>query len=98
LIQNNWMSMWPMAMALFVAHFSTLYLLSDGNPQSTPGQAAQAGLGRGIAVSKAAGDVSVSYETVTQDLGIFAQWNLTTYGQQLATFAATIGSRPMFLW
>jgi len=98
LVQRRWLSMWTLAMSLFVAHYCTLYLLSDGNPANSAGQAAQQGLARGIAVSKAAGDVSVSYETVTENLKQFGSWNRTEYGQQLATLAATVGMGPLFLW
>lgn len=98
LVQARWQDAWPLAMALFVAHFCTLYLLSDGTPAGSAGQAAQFGMARGIAVSKAAGDVSVSYETVTEELQQFGSWNRTEYGQQLATFAASIASGPIFLY
>jgi hypothetical protein len=95
---GRWLDMWPVAMNLFVAHFCTLYLLSDGSSGTTPGQIAQQGLARGIAVSKTAGDVSVSYETVANDLDGFASWNRTEYGQQLATFAKIIGMGPSYIW
>lgn len=96
--KNKWLDYWQVAMSLFVAHFLTLYLLSDGNKLSTPGQIAQTGLARGIAVSKAAGDVNVSYETIVGDLEGFASWNRTEYGQQLATFATIIGMGPMYIY
>jgi Protein of unknown function (DUF4054) len=98
LVQARWLSMWPMAMGLFVAHYCTLYLLSDGTPANSAGQAAQQGLARGIAVSKAAGDVSVTYETVTKDMEQFGAWNRTEYGQQLATLGAVVGMGPLLLW
>lgn len=99
LIQNNWgISLWPVAMGLFVAHFCTLYLQSDGTPSTIPGVIAQSGMARGIAISKSAGDVSVGYQTLLSELSGFAQWTLTTYGTQLATFGKTIGTRSMLLW
>lgn len=58
--------------------------------------AAQA-LAGGIQTSKAVGDVSVGYQTLAS-LEAWGQWNLTLYGQQLATMAAVIGSGPMVIW
>lgn len=91
----KWQASWPIAMAYYVAHFATLYLQSEANPTSDAGQIAQSGLGKGIAVSKAAGDVSVSYETVIdQEWGA---WNLTSYGQQLVTLAKVVGMGAMYV-
>ena len=96
--QARWLDTWPLAMSLFVAHFLTLYLQSEGNPTSNPAQIAQSGLARGILVSKSVGSVSGSYETIVRDLEGFAAWNLTTYGQQLATFAKIIGMGPQYIY
>ena len=67
LVQARWgAETWPIAMAMFVAHYLTLYLRSDGDAQYTsPGRVAAAGLARGILVSKSAGGVSVSDSTTT---------------------------------
>jgi hypothetical protein len=93
----RWFDTWALAMGLFVAHFLTLYARSDGNPNSTLGQIAAQGISTGIQVSKSAGDVSVGYETV-KGIEDWGAWNLTTYGQQLVTFARIIGGGPQFLW
>lgn len=97
LVQARWLDSWIVAMGLFVAHFATLYVKSDGNPFSNPGQVAAAGLATGIQVSKSVGDVSVAYQPV-QGLSEWGAWNLTTYGQQLATMAKIIGMGPLFLY
>lgn len=97
LVQARWLEQWQMAMCWYVAHFATLYAQSDGNPNSTVGQIAAQGISTGITVSKSVGDVSVSYQPL-QGLENWAAWNLTTYGQQLATFAKLIGSGPVLLW
>lgn len=97
LVQARWQDSWQFAMALFVAHFATLYAKSDGNPNSTTGQIAAQGLAGGIQVSKSAGDVSVAYQPI-QGIENWAAWNLTTYGQQLATMARIIGMGPMMLY
>lgn len=97
LVQARWLDSWIVAMGWFVAHFATLYVKSDGNPFSSPGQVAAAGLASGIQVSKSVGDVSVAYQPV-QGLSEWGAWNLTSYGQQLATMAKIIGMGPLFLY
>lgn len=97
LAQARWADTWTFAMGLFVAHFATLYVKSDGNPNSSVGQIAAQGLAGGIQVAKSAGDVSVNYQPI-QGIEEWGAWNLTTYGQQLATFARVIGSGPLFLY
>jgi hypothetical protein len=95
--QARWFEYWPMAMAWFVAHFATLYLRSEGNPGSTAQQIAVSGLEKGIIVSEAAGDVTLTRQAVS-GLDGFAAWNETTYGTQLATIAKIIGMGPMYIW
>jgi hypothetical protein len=65
--------------------------------QYTPAQIAAQGIANGIETSKAVGDVSASY-AVLESLAEFGQWNLTLYGQQLATAARVIGAGPMVVW
>lgn len=86
----RWGSFWPLAMALYVAHFTTLYLRSEGNPSNVPGQIASSGLTKGILVSKSAGNVSAGIE-VPSGLEDWGAWQQTDYGVQLATMANTIG-------
>lgn len=97
LVQARWLEQWPLAMALYVAHFLTLYARSDGNPNSTIGQIAAQGLSLGIQTAKSVGDVSVSYQPVT-GLEDWGMWTLTIYGTQLAQLAKIIGSGPMLLY
>lgn len=98
LVQARWQEQWPVAMSLFVAHYLTLYARAAGNPTSTIGQIAAGGLAFGIQVSKAVGDVSVSYQPIIGWLEQFGAWNLTLYGQLLATMALTVGGGPMLLY
>ena len=63
----------------------------------SPGAVAAAGLAGGIQTSKSVGDVSVSY-TVLTSLESWGAWNLTRFGQLLATMAKVIGSGPMLFW
>jgi len=97
LVQARWQEQWKMAMALFVAHYATLYAKSDGDANSTVGQAASQGLSSGIQVAKSVGDVSVTYQPI-QGLENWGAWNLTSYGQALATLAKVVGAGPMLLW
>ena len=60
-------------------------------------QIAAQGIATGIEVSKSVGDVSASYQAL-ESLKQWGQWNLTTYGQQLASMAAVIGSGPMVIY
>jgi hypothetical protein len=91
----RWQDQWLMGMALFIAHFATLYMESEGNAGTTPGAIARSGLASGILVSQSAGNVSQSVQP--PDLEEFAAWNLTIYGQNLATLARIIGIGPMYV-
>lgn len=96
LMQARWLDMWPMVMTLFIAHYCTLYLRSEGNPGTTAGQIAASGLEKGIKVAQSAGDVSESRQLV-QGIEDFGSFNQTTYGVQFATLAKTIGSMPVLV-
>jgi hypothetical protein len=104
LVQERWQDMWPLAMGLFVAHYLTLYGYTDLPPSGssatmTPYQIALQGYASGIMTSKAAGDLSVGYSVLSgYGLNNWGAWNLTTYGQQLATLAKVVGMGGMFLW
>lgn len=97
LVQARWLDTWKFAMGLFVAHFATLFARADANVNSNARQIASQGVAGGIQISKSAGDVSVAYATL-QGIENWAAWNLTSYGQQLATFAKVIGMGPMMLY
>ena len=180
LVQARWQEMWWSAMALYVAHFATLYARSDSSevfeslqtivhgetPAGTvpgtvytlssapPGGALQSltknggfliptvaytlsgatitlttetvtddalyatwlvqemtlqaapmngaqiaaqGLSFGLQTSKSVGDVSVGYTTLDA-LADWGSWNLTSYGQQLVTFARVVGMGPALIW
>jgi hypothetical protein len=76
---------WPVQ----VETFSPVY--------GTPSAIAAAGLAGGIQTSKSVGDVSVSYQVLTS-LENWGAWNLTRFGQLLATMARVIGSGPALIW
>lgn len=97
LSQSRWLDSWYFGMALFVAHFTTLYLRSEGNPGSTPGAIARSGLEAGITVSASSGNVSKSVQTVGDDLPGYAAWKKTEYGTQLATMAKIVGMGASYI-
>jgi Protein of unknown function (DUF4054) len=97
LSSERWGPAWPLAMALYVAHFATLYLRSEGNPGSTPGRIAASGLARGIIVSSSAGGVSKTIE-VPKGLEDWGMWTSTEYGVQLATLAQTVGMGMIYAY
>jgi Protein of unknown function (DUF4054) len=96
--EARWLDVWELAMGWFVAHFVTLYMQSEGNPGTTAASIAVSGLTKGIAISKSAGDVSVSYADLLGDLAGFADWVRTSYGVQLATMARVIGAGTMYIY
>lgn len=87
-----WGIKWPWAMALFIAHYATLYgrSYSDGSPDLDG--ATSGGEIIGLVKSASLGDASVSYDnsaivSATEDWGA---WNSTIYGQQLVTEARLV--------
>lgn len=95
--QARWQAAWQTGMALYVAHFATLWLQSEGDPVSTAGQAAATGLAQGIIVSKSVGDVSVSMQPY-QGFEAWGAFQQTVYGQQLISLAKVVGWGPVYVW
>lgn len=97
LSSSRWGTAWQLAMNLFVAHYVTLFMQTEGNPGSTPGAIAASGIAGGIVVAQAAGDVSQSYEAPPgfEDAG---SWSLTTYGQSLFTMSKVVGMGMVYAW
>lgn len=97
IMQARWCEMWQLGMALFIAHYATLWGMAQSSATTpTIQQVASAGLSFGIKTSKSAGDVSVGSTPITIDG--FGAWNLTAFGLQLATLAAVVGSGNMLLY
>jgi hypothetical protein len=91
LMSSRWREAWPLAMSLYIAHFLTLFLQTDGNPQTTAGQAVTNGLQAGILTSQSADGVSMGIQPLAA-LDNWAAWTLTSYGTQLATMARVVGA------
>lgn len=99
--QGKWNSAWSYGMALFIAHFATLYLQTLGDSSSPDANAVIANAqARGLQTSESVGEVSVSqdFSTIANDLKGWAAWNLTSYGQQFATFAKMTGKGGMYVY
>jgi len=83
LSQVKWQDSWKIGMALYVAHFATLWLQSSSPAGSDAKRIAALGQARGIQVSRSVGDVSSSHQSVVSGWEDWGSWNLTSYGQQL---------------
>jgi hypothetical protein len=97
LVYTRWQEAWPVAMSLYIAHFCTLWLRSDGQQACMAGSAAASGLAQGITVSRTAGPVTKGSQPVP-GLEAWGSWNETSYGQQFISWAKVVGSGPMLIW
>lgn len=98
--EARWGDMWDVAIGWFIAHFCTLYIQGTTDPNSGAGAALEAGRTKGLDTSVSAGGVSVStdYGTISQSLDSWGSWNLTFFGQQLATMAKLVGLGGMYVY
>ena len=96
LMQSRWREQWALAMALYIAHYLTLWEQTEGNPQTTPSQIVANSLQAGITVSQGADGVSQGLE-ILKTLESWGTWTLTQYGVQLATMARLCGSGPIYV-
>lgn len=99
---SRWRSKWAYAMALYMAHFCTLWLQTQIGGNLTAASVVAAAEARFSVASESAGDVSASYDTssIAGDLPGWAAWKSTTYGLQLATLAKGIptANAGMYVW
>lgn len=95
---DRFKSVWKYCMCLYIAHYMTLYLMTqNGDPGA---QSALAGsLPRGIASSKSVDGLSISYDFMgaAEDLSGYGTWKYTIYGQQLATITKIYGHGGMWV-
>lgn len=93
----RYFGVWPIAMALFIAHYCTMYMRTESStPNATASQVASSGLTKGILVHRGAGDVSATSQLV-QGLEEFGAWNETEYGVQFATLAQGASMGPIWV-
>lgn len=92
-LPSRWSDMWELAAGLYVAHFAALYLKTYRMHSDNPSQAATAATPSGLVSSARMGDTQINYDNsvVTKGTEEWGTWNSTTYGQQLITYARSIG-------
>lgn len=97
---SRWQSQWKIGVGLYVAHFITLYMLTQAEPDSPAAQVInQSKAAMGIATSKSVGDVSISYDTgYLETINKWGAWAMTIYGQQFVTLAKLMGKGGMYVW
>lgn len=96
--QARWRAAWQTAMGFFVAHFCTLYLQTAADPNSGAAAVFEAGRAQGVITGESVGDLSYSADVNAGSVDGWAAWNLTAYGQQLATLARMYGKGGMYIW
>lgn len=96
---KRWNKSWEFGMALFIAHFLTLYVKTSGTVDE-PQTNLASGLIRGIQTSKSVDGVSVSYDvsSVLTELDGWGSYKLTEYGIQLLTMARLLGKGNMYVF
>jgi hypothetical protein len=95
LMQSRWRESWCLGMALYIAHYLTLWCQTEGNPQSTANQVVANSLQAGITISQGADGVSQGLQALTA-LNNWGTWTLSQYGVQLATLARVVGAGPAY--
>lgn len=98
--QSRYHSYWKMAMGLFIAHFTTLWVMGNADPGSGAAGIIKAGEQKGLVTGKSVDGVSVSkdYNTITSGLDGWAAWTMTTYGTQLASLARLTTKAGVQIW
>ncbi len=96
---KRWHKSWKFGMALFIAHFLTLYIKTSGTVDD-PQTNLASGLVRGIQTSKSVDGVSVSYDvsSVLTEMDGWGSYKLTEYGIQLLTMARLLGKGNMYVF
>mgnify|MGYP001476117223 CR=1 FL=1 len=96
----RWHNLWKVGMALFIAHFCTLYVRSIADPDSGATGILKAGQLVGLETSVSVGDVSVStdYSLLVANINGWVQWKSTTFGIQFAGMGKLLGKGGMYIW
>lgn len=97
--KERWHDSWSFGMALFIAHFLTLYVKTCGTTDNPLTNLASGNV-RGIQTSKSVDGVSISYDvsSVLTELDGWGSYKLTEYGIQLLTMARLLGKGNMYVW
>lgn len=97
--EARWHKSWKFGMALFIAHFLTLYVKTSGT-EDEPNTNLASGNVRGIQTSKSVDGVSVSYDvsSILTEMEGWGSYKLTEYGIQLLTMARLLGKGNMYVF
>lgn len=89
LSQGRWKSKWKYAMALYIAHFLTLWQRTQVSEDASAAQVVAGAQNLLVASSKSVDGVSVSYDvsSIQGSLPGWGMWTTTTFGTQLAQLA-----------
>ena len=95
---DRYFTNWKYLMCLYIAHYLTLFLQTQGGDPSSA-NALKGALPTGIASSKSVDGLSVSYDFmgVTDGMEDYGTWKLTSYGLQLITLTKTFGHGGMWI-
>lgn len=93
---GRWREWWQLAMGLYVAHYCTLYIQTEGNAQSNASQIVANSLQAGITISQGADGVNQGLKDLAA-IESWGAWSLTGYGVQLATMGRVVGAGAVYL-
>ena len=97
ILECRWFGKWKYACALYVAHYSTLYLQTYAPDSESIDELKDAGSMNGLMSSATLGDASISYDnSLVQKMDQWGVWGLTIYGQQLIQEAKLLGKGSTF--
>ena len=95
---DRFKSLWKYLMALYIAHYCTLYLQTQAGDPNVRGILASS-MPKGIETSKSVDGLSISYDvtTITNDFSGYGTYKNTLYGQQLITLSKLYGMGGMWV-
>ena len=93
---SRYQEAWPLCMALFVAHYLTLFMRTESGPNLTAGEVAASGLTKGILISRHAGDVGAQSQLISS-YEQWGAWTETQYGEQFITLARATNIGPIWV-
>ena len=98
--KTRYKAAWIICMGFFVAHFATLYLQSAKSAGTAAEEVMAAAEARGLVTGETVDGVSYTTDVnaVNNDLNGWAQWKLTQFGVQFASFARIYGKGGMYVW
>lgn len=97
---SRYQGMWKLCIGLFAAHLCATWLQSTCDPGSAAKDVIAACQAAGVVTSESADGVSYSMDfgSLSNDLAGWAQFKLTAFGVQFASFAKLLGKGGMYVW